>query len=89
MRCVEGGLGLVVWEKRRNEVKGIRKTGIFFNRRCLLVHERCSGLIDELGTYMWDDKAAEHGEERPVKQQDHGPDALRYFVNYLHDSRFE
>ena len=81
--------GVYVMEADNDVLDGIRKTGTFFNRRCLLVHERCSGLIDELGTYMWDDKAAEHGEERPVKQQDHGPDALRYFVNYLHDSRFE
>lgn len=81
--------GVYVMEADNDVLDGIRKTGTLFNRRCLLVHERCSGLIDELGTYMWDDKAAEHGEERPVKQQDHGPDALRYFVNYLHDSRFE
>lgn len=81
--------GVYVMEADNDVLDGIRKTGTLFNRRCLLVHERCSGLIDELGTYMWDDKAAEHGEERPVKQQDHGPDALRYFVNHLHDSRFE
>ena len=37
---------------------------------------------------MWDDKAAQHGEDRPVKAQDHGPDALRYFVNSLTDWRF-
>ena len=44
---------------------------------------------DRLGSYMWDDKAAQRGEEKPVKQQDHGPDALRYFVNDLPDWRFE
>lgn len=81
--------GVYVMEADNDVLDGIRKTGTLFNRRCLLVHERCSGLIDELGTYMWDDKAAQHGEERPVKQQDHGPDALRYFVNYLPDWRFE
>ena len=68
---------------------GIRKTGVLLNRREILIHERCSGLIDELGTYLWDKKASLRGEEKPVKQQDHGPDALRYFVNDLPDWRFE
>jgi hypothetical protein len=29
--------------------------------------------------YAWDEKAAKRGEEKPVKQLDHGPDALRYY----------
>ena len=45
--------------------------------------------VREADNDVWDDKAALRGEEKPVKQQDHGPDALRYFVNYLPDWRFE
>lgn len=82
--------GVYVREADNVVVDGIRKTGALFAHRRLLVNgSRCMGLIDELGTYMWDDKAAQRGEEKPVKQQDHGPDALRYFVNYLPDWRFE
>lgn len=51
--------------------------------------DRCVRLIDEMGTYMWDDKAAQRGDEKPIKQQDHSEDALRYFVNYLPEWRFE
>ena len=36
-----------------------------------------TGLIGELSGYVWDAKAAKQGEERPVKLDDHGPDALR------------
>ena len=60
---------------------GIRRTGALFQRRALMVHERCAGLIGELGSYVWDSKAAMAGIERPVKSLDHGPDALRYYVN--------
>ncbi len=73
-----------------NEVlDGIRRTGVLFQRRKLLINSRCAGLIEELQGYVWDEKASLHGEERPVKQRDHGPDALRYFVNYLPDWRFD
>ena len=72
--------GVYVHEADNDVLYGIRRTGALFNQRKLIVNERCSGLIDELGTYLWDDKAAQRGEEKPVKQQDHGPDALRYFV---------
>ena len=37
--------------------------------------------MGELGSYVWDSKAAALGVERPVKALDHGPDALRYYVN--------
>lgn len=82
--------GVYVREADNDVLYGIRRTGTLFTHRRLLVNEgNCMGLIDELGTYMWDDKAALRGEEKPVKQQDHGPDALRYFVNHLPDWRFE
>lgn len=82
--------GVYVREADNAVLDGIRRTGTLFAHRRLLVNgSSCMGLIDELGTYMWDDKAAQRGEEKPVKQQDHGPDALRYFVNYLPDWRFE
>jgi hypothetical protein len=31
-------------------------------------------------TYAWDAKAAQRGEEKPLKIHDHGPDAFRYFA---------
>lgn len=63
-----------------NEVEdGIRVVAALFQSGKIKVHERCAGLITELRSYVWDDKAAQHGEEKPVKQLDHGPDALRYF----------
>lgn len=81
--------GVYVREADNDVLDGIRKTGVLLARREILINERCDGLLDELGTYLWDEKASLRGEEKPIKQQDHGPDALRYFVNYLPDWRFE
>ena len=63
-----------------NEVEdGIRVVAALFQSGKIKVHKRCEGLITEIRSYVWDDKAAQHGDEKPVKQLDHGPDALRYF----------
>ena len=67
-----------------NEVlDGIRKVTALYASRRLKINRKCTGLITENQSYVWDDKAAERGEEKPVKQQDHGPDALRYRINQL------
>mgnify|MGYP002532553217 FL=1 len=81
--------GVYVIEANNAVLDGIRRVGALFQRGLLLVHDTCTGLMDELGSYRWDDKAAARGEEKPVKQLDHAPDALRYFVNSLPDWRFE
>lgn len=63
-----------------NEVlDGIRVVGSLLARRMIRINRRCKGLIGEMYSYVWDDKAADRGEEKPVKQKDHGPDALRYY----------
>lgn len=81
--------GAYVIEANNAVLDGIRRTGALFQRGLLVVRDTCTGLLDELGSYRWDDKAAARGEEKPVKQLDHAPDALRYFVNSLPDWRFE
>lgn len=64
-----------------NEVlDGIRSVSVMLQRRTIRIHESCTGLITELQSYVWDDKASLIGEDKPVKSQDHGCDALRYGV---------
>lgn len=46
----------------------------------LRVSDRCTHLIEEIPSYVWDDKAAQKGEDKPVKVNDHACDALRYVV---------
>lgn len=59
---------------------GIRTTSSLFAANRLFVHESAVGLIEELPGYSWDDEAAEKGEDKPIKQDDHSCDALRYGV---------
>ncbi len=73
-----------------NEVlDGIRKVSTLLKNRALLICSDCAGLLTEMAAYRWDEKAGARGEEKPLKQQDHGPDALRYYVNSLPDWRFQ
>jgi len=65
-----------------NEVlDGIRMTATALQLGLLRIHKRCKHLTKEMMSYVWDEKAAvKRGVEQPVKENDHGPDALRYFV---------
>ena len=64
-----------------NEVlDGIRVVSTLLSGRKIRIHQSCIGLRSEMQSYSWDEKAAERGEEKPVKQQDHGPDALHRTV---------
>lgn len=68
--------------KGKNEVSdGIRSVASALAAGLLYVHESCVGLLDELPGYVWDEKAAELGEDKPVKENDHSCDALRYAVH--------
>ena len=57
---------------------GIRVTSSLLGTNRLIILRRCSGLIREMTSYVWDPKASERGEDKPLKKNDHGPDALRY-----------
>lgn len=59
---------------------GLRSTASLLAGDRLKIHVSCTGLVEEMGGYVWDEKAADKGEEKPLKIADHGPDALRYGV---------
>ncbi len=73
--------GMVVKPANNDVLDGIHIVSSLFALRYIMINRNCTGLISEINSYVWDDKAAEHGEEKPVKQLDHGPDALRYYCN--------
>lgn len=59
---------------------GIRQVTTLLAADRLRIHASCSGLIDEMPGYSWDDEAAAKGEDKPIKADDHSCDALRYGV---------
>lgn len=73
------GRGFYVKPADNEVVDGIRIVSTLLAKRNIRINRKCKGLIAEMQSYVWDEKAAERGEEKPVKQKDHGPDALRYY----------
>lgn len=59
---------------------GIRTMASLLSAGKLVVHSSCKALIGEMPGYAWDDKAAEKGEDKPIKVADHGIDSLRYAI---------
>jgi PBSX family phage terminase large subunit len=61
--------------------EGIRISSMVLNQRLVrFCRQTASKTIQEMQTYAWDAKAAQRGEEKPLKIHDHGPDAFRYFA---------
>ena len=81
--------GLYVVPADNDVLDGIRRTATLLQRRKILINKSCAPLLGEMGTYLWDEKSCKSGVDKPLKERDHGPDALRYFVNSLPDWRFE
>ncbi|MBE4783922.1 PBSX family phage terminase large subunit [Streptomyces caniscabiei] len=71
---------LGVTQADNSVLDGIRTVSSLLSTDDLFIHESAQGLIDEMPGYSWDDEAAEHGEDKPIKQDDHSVDALRYGI---------
>ena len=64
-----------------NVLDGIRDTASAMQTGKIKYSPECKCLITEFQGYVWDTKSQE---DRPVKVNDHGADALRYFVETMH-----
>jgi PBSX family phage terminase large subunit len=58
-------------------VPGIVTTSRYIQDGTIKVHRSCKDAIREFGLYRWDEKATE---DKPVKENDHAMDDIRYFV---------
>ena len=64
--------------KAKNDVlNGIMLTARYLQDGTIKVHRSCKDSIREFGLYRWDDKATE---DRPIKENDHAMDSIRYFA---------
>lgn len=71
--------GYIIKKARNDVLDGIRFVGSLLNQEKIAIHECCTNTIKEFSSYIWDAKACERGEDKPIKQHDHAMDALRYF----------
>ena len=77
-------LGYRVKEADNEVLNGIRDVSTLMSVGKLKVNAGCQNLLKEIRTYAWDEKAAQQlGIDKPIKQNDHAVDALRYFVNTI------
>lgn len=73
--------GFFVIDGSNDVLEGIRKVSSMLGLKRIRIHERNSNLIGEMRTYAWNEKRAKLGVEEPIKDHDHTPDALRYYVH--------
>lgn len=67
-------------KKAKNDVEnGIRFVGTCLIRNLICFTDSCKYAQKEFASYVWDSKASERGEDKPVKENDHVMDAVRYF----------
>ena len=57
--------------------------GRALNELLILFNDCCINTFREFFSYSWDEKAANRGEDKPIKENDHAMDAVRYFVNTI------
>jgi PBSX family phage terminase large subunit len=63
-------------------LEGIKTVQNMLRDNRIRIHEsKARDCIKQMQIYSWDSKAQKLGIEKPVKRDDHSPDALRYAVN--------
>lgn len=64
--------------KAKNDVlSGIQAVSTCLSAGKIKFSKNCKFAIEEFGLYRWDDKSTE---DKPIKENDHDMDAIRYFV---------
>lgn len=74
------GRGYRIRKAANDVADGIRYVASLLSLNKIAVCSCCENTVKEFASYIWDAKAAERGEDKPVKKSDHCMDALRYFA---------
>lgn len=71
--------GYAIRKAKNDVLNGIRCVASLLNQEKIAFSSACKNTLLEFSSYIWDEKAAERGEDKPVKQHDHCMDSARYF----------
>lgn len=66
-----------VWQADNSVLNGIRDTSSLLQMQYLHICDNCTDILREFSLYRWDESATE---DRPIKENDHAMDDMRYFV---------
>ena len=72
--------GVIVKEANNEVIPGIQEVSNLLFNDMLAADPSCHHLKQEMGAYVWDSKAQNRGEDKPVKAHDHCQDCTRYGV---------
>ncbi|WP_156520680.1 PBSX family phage terminase large subunit [Oceanobacillus sp. Castelsardo] len=75
--------GFYVIKAKNDVLDGIRNVQTALIEEMIYFNDCCKETFREFSSYIWDKKAADRGEDKPVKQFDHLMDSDRYFVNTI------
>ncbi|WP_346234512.1 PBSX family phage terminase large subunit [Lysinibacillus telephonicus] len=75
--------GMTVKKAKNDVIEGIRNVANALINELIKYNDCCKETFREFSSYMWDEKAADRGEDKPIKQNDHQMDGDRYFVNTI------
>lgn len=64
-------------------IPGIRFVGQLLTMGAYKICMNCTESLKEFNNYLWDSKASQRGEDKPIKMNDHSMDAQRYAL-YTH-----
>jgi len=73
--------GLCVEDADNDVLDGIREVSTELSNNRIQIDPSCVNYIREKSGYVWDSKAGERGEDKPVKQNDHSCDCERYYIH--------
>lgn len=71
---------LPVFEADNSVEDGIREMATAIHTGRFKVHKDCDNMLREFESYVWDEKASQRGEDKPLKANDHTMDAGRYGI---------
>ncbi len=73
-------MNLPVVDANNDVLFGIKLMSQYIGGKNLLVRKTCKNLIEQIQGYAWDSKAADRGEDKPIKKNDHAVDSCRYLI---------
>jgi PBSX family phage terminase large subunit len=65
-------------EAQNDVLDGIRYHSMLLSNGTFKICANCNKTVEEYSTYRWDPKASQRGEDKPIKENDHLMDSIRY-----------
>lgn len=84
IECIRHHGKFAVTKAKNDVVSGIRRTAEAFKLGNIKINDCCSNSINEFSLYRWDEKSTE---DKPIKENDHAMDEIRYFVNTIQTNK--